>query len=169
MFPGATMQTLTESPIAVRAEIPPVLACLPADCTDRGRTGDRCYKRSADMGRWCDECRDGQPAGGPLPDWMAGVDEPRPTYEDVVSIGPIAGAEWAGFELGCNGLAVVGPAHYTPEEQAAFRRGHAAGLKAYEEAEAANWDLDDAPADWTHAEMVRAVGCIEARAEGSGR
>jgi hypothetical protein len=100
--------------------------------------------------------------------------EHRPTFVDRVDISPVGEAEWAGFELGCNGFAVVGPAHYSPAELAAFHRGHAAGFKAYEEAEAAEWQeelerQDEAfgdPADRFHdVEVIEARGAVEARRE----
>jgi hypothetical protein len=97
---------------------------------------------------------------------------PRPTFEDAVTISPAGEVEWLGFELGCNGFAVVGPAHYSAAELEAFMRGHAAGFAAYEEAEAAGWQeeqdrQDEAfgdPADRIpDVEVIEARGVIEAR------
>jgi hypothetical protein len=58
---------------------------------------------------------------------------------DTVEIGPEAEAEWSGFSIGVQGIAGDPPAHQPADERAAWTRGHAAGFKAYEEAEMDHW------------------------------
>jgi hypothetical protein len=91
----------------------------------------------------------------------------RAEFEDFTAFTPDPRDEaWVlGHELGLEGIDARPDPDLTIEEAEAFRRGYTAGL------EAGGWSLDlmflaEPGLAWHESELVRAVGCVEARRGG---